>query len=276
MAGLMRIPRALAILSALSAAVQPAAAQLPGISHQPWLGYFAVSESRQCRLGITSQGQIKLQLEPSTGAPGIGLSSMNIVASIEEVTPDGKTTVRKLNVSSLESEDSPTDKLEKTVIRGKVTGNAVFELTIEQVRGNFIISNRLLDSGAVTKNTIRPIVALHVPVIYQYSKGELSKPLQKQRAKDSLHLRWTDGNRKRFALVDEVDASSGEFNGPGIASAQIEAGGLIRDRKLILEVTDGESSMTAQNTKLQPLNAGLRFTARPASGDTARLTLTIR
>lgn len=280
--------RPLSLILAAAACMISARAELPTLDEKIWLGYFAGHSCRDCLLGVSTKGDISFQLEPAKGkgSNGAGIlphASMTLIVGIEEDTPNGKPSIRTIRPESLETKDVPTAKLEKTVIRGTVTGDATFELTIERDRSGFILSNRLVDPGKLTKNNIRPVVALVTKQIYRDDEGEVSKAKAKEREKDTLELKWTDGKRKRFSLSDEMDATLEAVNGPGISIAQIEAAGLIRDRKLTLTAPEGISVLRAGNQTPQMLSRGLRFTAMPAPakpgakpGDTARLVISVR
>jgi hypothetical protein len=281
----MILKRAIFPLLAAAACMTSVHAQLPDLEDKIWLGYFAGYSSRDFLLGVGSNGEIRLQIESSKGkSSGIAASAMSIIVGIEEDTPNAKPSVRTIREETLETTDKPTAKLEKTVIRGKVTGDASFELTIERDRGNFVISNRLIDPGSLTKNPIRPVVVLQLRNLYSAAdNGELSKAQIKEREKDALELKWTDGTKKKFSFSDEMDANLEAVNGPGISIAQIEAGGIIRDRKLTLEAPAGVSVLKAGNQTPQMLSRGMRFTAMPAPakpgakpGDTARLVIGVR
>jgi hypothetical protein len=281
----MILKRAIFPLLAAASCMASVHAQLPGLEDKIWLGYFAGYASRDFLLGVGSNGDIRLQIESPKGkSSGIAASAMSILVGIEEDNPNAKPSVRTIREDTLETTDEPTAKLDKTVIRGKVTGDATFELTIERDRGNFIISNRLIDPGTLTKNPIRPVVVLQMRTLYSAAdNGELSKAQIKEREKDTLELKWTDGTKKKFSLSDEMDANLEAVNGPGISIAQIEAGGIIRDRKLTLEAPTGVSVLKAGNQTPQMLSRGMRFTAMPAPakpgakpGDTARLVIGVR
>jgi hypothetical protein len=283
----MLLKRAILPLLAAAACMTSAHAQLPSLEKNEWLGYFAGYEGRDCLFGVSSKAEISIQMVSSKGKSGAGIvphGSMSILVGIEEVIPNAKPSVRTIREESLETKDKPTEKLEKTVIRGKVTGDATFELTIERERGNFIISNRLIDPGSLTKNEIRPVVVLIMKDLYTHDKqGEPSKAKLKEREKDTLDLKWTDGTRKKFSFSDEMDATLETVNGPGISIAQIEAGGLIRGRQLTLTAADGVSVIRAGNQLRQLLSRGMRFTAMPAPAkpggkpnDTARLVIGVR
>lgn len=276
------------LLLAAAACMANLRAELPSLEKAIWRGYFAGYEGRICLFGVTAKGELNLQLQADTkkgnNGEGIGASPMNILIRIEELLPNAKPTTRTIQPDSLKTTDEPTDKLEKTVICGKVTGDASFELTIERERDTFTISNRLVDAGELTKNEIRPVVLLQMRQLYPYDGSpKLTKPEIRERTKDTLELKWTDGTQKKFSLIEEMDANSADVNGPGIAIAQIEAGGLIRDRKLTLEAPEGHSIIQISNSTPQMLSRGLRFSAMPAPAkpggkpnDTARLIIRVR
>lgn len=275
------------LLVAAAACMMPIRAQLPSLENRVWLGYFAAHEGKDCLFGLSSRGEINIQFQSSRSKSEGGIlphASMSILVGIEEEKPNAKPSTRTIKVESLETKDDPTDKLEKTVIRAKVTGDATIELTIERDRSNFTISNRLIDPGSLTNNEIRPVVAFIIKSLYPSdAKGELSKAKKKERDNDTVDLKWTDGTRKNFSLSDEMDAKLAAVNGPGIAVAQLEAGGLIRNRKLTLTAPEGVSVIRASNQTPQMLSRGMRFTAVPAPvkpgakpNDTARLVVSVR
>jgi hypothetical protein len=284
----MMIQRAISLLLAAAACITTARAKLPSLDNRVWLGYFAAYEGRDYLFGISAEGEIRIQPLATKGSgssdKSIGTTSMTIQIGVEEDAPNARPSVRTIRVESLESADEPTDKLEKTVIRGKVTGDATFELTIERNRNDLTISNRLIDAGSLTKNPIRPVVAFNLPLLYRYDDAEgPSKAQLKLRAKDTLELKWTDGTRKKFSLMEEKDATTADFNGPGISMLEIEAGGLMRDRKLTLAAAEGVSVLRAGNSTPQMLSRGMRFTAMPAPAkpggkpnDTARMIISLR
>jgi hypothetical protein len=284
----MMIQRAISLLLAAAACITTARAKLPSLDNRVWLGYFAAYEGRDYLFGISAEGEIRIQPLATKGSgssdKSIGTTSMTIQIGVEEDAPNARPSVRTIRVESLESADEPTDKLEKTVIRGKVTGDATFELTIERNRNDITISNRLIDAGSLTKNPIRPVVAFNLPLLYRYDDAEgPSKAQLKLRAKDTLELKWTDGTRKKFSLMEEKDATTADFNGPGISMLEIEAGGLMRDRKLNLAAAEGVSVLRAGNSTPQMLSRGMRFTAMPAPAkpggkpnDTARMIISLR
>ncbi len=237
----MMIKPAISLLLAAAACITTARAKLPSLENRVWLGYFAAFEGRDYLFGISAEGELRIQPLATKGSgsgdKNIGTASMPIQIGVEEDPPGARPSLRTIRVESLESADEPTDKLEKTVIRGKVTGDATFELTIERDRNNLTISNRLIDAGSLTKNPIRPV----------------------------------------------VDATTADFNGPGISILEIEAGGLLRDRKLTLEAPAGVSVLRTGNSTPQMLSRGMRFTAVPAPGapggkpnDTARMVISLR
>ena len=110
-------------------------AQLPTLDKQPWLGYFAAYEGRRFNVGITDRGEIKLTPLNDKGVDFGPNMVLPVQIGIEEIQPDGKTDMKVIRMESLKSEQPPTDKLERVVLQGQVSAEAVFEAVIEQKGG---------------------------------------------------------------------------------------------------------------------------------------------
>lgn len=248
-----------------AAAVTPAAAQLPSLDKQPWLGHFAAIEHKRFRLGITNQGKINLVPTNEKGDP-VGQSlAIPILVGIEETLPGGSSTLKTIKPETLVTEDKATDELEKTTIRGKVTGDASFEMIIEQDRGVVSIGGRIVEPGTLTKNPIRFVARFRFPSAYPHNKKITDRKEQKIFDKkiedDRIDLKWTDGKRVKESFIDPVDAKSKEINGPGIAAAQVEISAY-KDRKFVFLASPG-SSMTLSNDKPAPLHLGFTIQWSP-------------
>ena len=167
-----RIPRlALATLLTALTGIQSVSAELPALNKQPWMGYFAVFKNRNYEITINNQGEMRLSPHTKEGEVFGAYLAFPISIGIEEIMPDGKIQWLSILPESLESTDPATDKLEKAVIRGKVTGGAAFEATIEGARGIFSIGGRVTDPGTATKNPLR----FHVLTTIPYFSGGVEK-----------------------------------------------------------------------------------------------------
>jgi hypothetical protein len=317
----MKNPRLLAglLASVLFSAtgIQPASAQLPSLNDPPWLGYNSVFANKRYQFTITAQGKIMLTPMNEKGDPVAHTLAIPVEIIIQEMMPDGKPVWKQINAQSLASAQPATDKLEKVVLTGKVTGDAAFEATIEQSRGAISIGGRITNPGTLTKNPIRFGIRVKFPNAYPKVEVEEKKEDAKEKTKeeireekraerkakreadskkdgkkddkkgdadaaalkkieeDRIDMKWTDGTRKKLSLIDEVDATSKEINGPGIAGAEIEVSAY-QGRKLLL-IASTNSSMTLANEKTGPLFQGFSLNWLPdAAKDKegkARLTI---
>jgi hypothetical protein len=262
-------------------AAPPAAADLPGINEQPWLGHFAGLESKRFKFGITSKGEMTLTPIDDKGKEVSFVLAIPINIGIEEVMPDGRVSLRGIQPETLETKDATSTRFEKATIRGKTTGDASFEATIEMDRGALNIGGRITDPGTLTKNPIRFAVVARIPSAYRNEKPadkRAEKAFQKKIEDDRIELRWTDGKRLKQTFEKDVDAASAEINGPGIAAAIAEITAY-RGRKFEFTASEN-SSMRLRNTKPGPLHTGFSIHWTPdAAKDPegkARLTIEVK
>jgi hypothetical protein len=246
-----------AALLASCMGIQSLPAELPALTETPWLGCFGVFKNRNYEITITSQGKIRLLPYNAKGQVLSSYIDIPISVGIEEILPDGKFQALKILPETLESTDPATDKLRKAVIRGKVTGGAAFEATIEESRGAISIGGRVTDPGTETKNPLR----FHVVTTIPYYSGGIEKDTPEKRKayeatvkSDYVETKWTDGKRHKEMFVTAVDASSPEINGPGIASAEIGIA-LFQTRKFLLSASSN-SAMRFANANSTPTEAG--------------------
>ncbi len=250
------------------------------INEVPWLGHFAVFANKRFQFAVTAQGKITLIPIGDNDKPVANSLEIPIEVTVEEIRPDGKITVKKVQPKSLESAQPATEKLEKVVLRGKVTGDASFELTLEQVRGVVSVGGRVLDSGTLTKNPLRFSIRIKFPSPYRYDKRRdkrEQKAFEKKIEDDRLDLTWSDGKRKKQSFDEKVDASSKELNGSGIAAAEIEISAY-KGRKF--EFIASQNSTIALSNEKGPLHEGfeIQWLPDPAKDPQgkARLSLEVR
>ncbi len=176
--------------------------------------------------------------------------------------PDGTTKVKQIKPETLESAQPATTKPEKMVIRGKVTGDAGFEVFVNEDRGVISLGGRLLDRGTLTKNPVRFSLRLKFPDAYPSGKAagdkDKEKALKDKMRNDRLQLTWSDGKRVKPPTDKDVDAGSKEINGPGIVAIQVEFSTYDEKR---LEFTASENSLlTLLGGPAAPLHEGFTVT----------------
>lgn len=264
------------------AGVRQADAELPSLDKQPWFGHFIAHVGNRYQFGMTSRGAITVCVMNLKGDPMKHIYEIPMTFGIEETLPDGKTTLKTIKHETLESAEPASDDFKKAVIRGKVTGDAAFEVTLEQVRGAISIGGRMTDAGTLTKNPVRFIVRTRIPNIYSKEKQETKKEkkaFEKKVKGDKIEVKWTDGKRSKQTFEEPMDeAALKELNGPGIAGAEIEMEGY-KNRRLLFIATPN-SSMTVSQDKPEPLHEGFHLTWVPdAAKDPegkARLTFQVK
>lgn len=281
-------PTFLVLTAAAILGMPTASAELPMLDKQPWLGYYAVFANKRFNFTFTPQGDIEIRPINDKDAPVGKKLAITIAAGIEEILPDGKTIMKQVKAETLESGDAATGNLEKVTIRGKVTGDAEFELNIEQSRGIIFFGGRVLNPGTLTKNPLRFSVRVRIPNAYPDpapEPGVAAKKIDKsgqaflKKIKDdSLTVKWIDGKRVKQDFEKAVDATSKDINGPGIASAEIEISSY-KGKRLTFTAAPN-SAMTLRNAQPAPLHEGFMIlwtadvTKDPAAK--ARLAIEIR
>lgn len=267
-------PLAVLGLSLLVHTFQPANAQLPSLDAAPWFGYFAGEQNSRCTLGISSHGEIIFN--PSDEAPhAAGGRSFRMRPAIEEITPDGRLVVRKLDSETLESSQAATNKIEKVVYTGKVQGGATLEVTVERSRNNFLIGGRVVDPGP-NKNPKRFALIGRSPRFYapygqgKKSKSEEQKALEEKREKamelklkdESLQLKLLDGKRVKQRILEPADLASAQISEPGVAEIEMDFQ-IYRGRKVFLTASPNSSFSLSNASSQRIYKNGFSLVWRP-------------
>jgi hypothetical protein len=259
---------------------QSATAQLPALSAEPWLGYFAGEQTSRCTFGISAEGEIFFTpAENATRANGGW--SFRLRPVIEEVTPEGKVIVRELVQESLKSAQPAANKIEKVVFTADVKGGGVLEVTVEQNRGNFLIGGRVIEPGP-SKNLKRFALIGRSPQFYapyETSKANREKALEKKVEDETLDLKLLNGKVIKQPLLEPSDLASAEISGVGISEIGMEFQ-LYPGRKLILTASPNSVFALGLEKGAKVFKRGFSLYWRPdpqkdAAG-TARMAITSR
>lgn len=236
-------------------------AALPTMGEQPWMGYFVGYGDKKFRFTVDQNAKIMLVPLNQKGEPMSKVTQIPILFGIEETNAEGRSYLRKILPETLESSDEKTSKLEKCTIRGKVTGEASFELHLSQERGVISLGGRMTDPGKLTRNPVRFVIRPDFPNAYPYDKKDDkkgAKDFEKKIKDDRIDIKWTDGKKTKLTFEKDVDANSNEVNGPGIAATIIETAAY-KDIRFIFTATP-DSSMKFSNEKTAPLYKGFAIT----------------
>lgn len=221
----MKQPRILLLAAAI--AVAPAAnADLPMMQEKPWLGFFIGYKDRDARFGVSSKGNTMFEPLNSDGKPIAVTNPIRIKYDIIETLPDGKIVRKKIDDDAFTS-DSPAvlDPEKPVTLKGKVTGDATFEITVSEDRGAIFLTGRITDPGTI-KNPLHLAISMDF-LPYKYNGGtqspEQKKNFEKKAKRDEIRLELPNGERAKLDFLDTMNPA--EKAKDGFSSAEIRTEG---------------------------------------------------
>jgi hypothetical protein len=221
--------------------IAPLMADLPSLEQKPWYGYFVGIEGKKVAVGLdTDGGAVIVPIKNREWMTTQNYIPLNY--QIEEVLPNGKTAVKKIDFESLTSTSAATVKPGVILFTGKTEGDVKFEAYFEVSRGVVLVGGRILEKGTVT-NPLKFSVQAIFPQAYKTAKkGE--KEWEKKVEDDKLEVRFADGKKAKSTVKDTFDATAGDFAKP-INQLEME----------ISEFGEGSFKFTASpNSKISLLN----------------------
>jgi hypothetical protein len=260
----------------------PLAAQLPILNDKEWLGYFTGFETKKIRWSFSSEGKSTLRVVGEKGDLTSEKLSISFDFIVEETLPDGKIAIRTLIPESLESAQAPTTKPKGIVIRGKVRGDASFELNIDEEGGKLSLGGRVVDPGPTAKNPLKFGIRIKFPNAYpddaSMDDKKKLKAFETKIKNDRIQFIRIDKTRDKQSLTESVELDASAMNGPGITNAEIEMAGY-KERKFQLAATES-SLINIIRTKAGPMNGGfvVAWSTDPAKDPQgkARLMIEVR
>ena len=174
-------------------------AQLPGLVNHDRLGYFVSYERKDFQFGISSTGDILIEIIGSTGKPMGFTRAVKIEPVIMDMS-DPKPYPKKLVVESLTSAQPATDKPEKITFRGKVTGDAEFEMTLEFKGDEIMMGGKLVNSGTLKT----PVFQIHTRFQQPY-QSIADEKLEKATEKDRISFVRIDKKKDKIGVYEVAD-----------------------------------------------------------------------
>lgn len=243
------------------AGIFPVSAALPTLEEKEWFGYFVGVQNRAFRFGMTSAGKTAIHVLGKNADPLSRKLAIPVNFLILETLPGGKVISRQIQPESLESAQPATNKPLNIVVKGKATGDAAFEVFINEERGVISLGGHLLEPEK-SKNPLRFAIELKIPSVYAEVKKNGDKKAEKafedRTRRDRLQLIWTDQKVVKQSLSEKVDASSKKISGPGIAAVQLELGAY-EGKKIEVAVSEN-SFITLDNQASASLISGFSIT----------------
>jgi hypothetical protein len=198
---------------------------------------------------------------------------------VQETLPDGKVVTKVVKQETLESENPASSNWSSATFRGKVTGDAAFEVTIDDDRGKISMGGKLLDPGQL-KNPLKFGIRVNFPNGYPHAtdkpEGKKAEKAFAEKIKnDRLQLKRTDGKSVKLLLGETVDTSSKEISGPGVVALNFEVSSH-QGKKVECIASEG-SFFTLANTAGKPLSEGFTATwlVDPVKDPAGRARLTL-
>ncbi|MFD2258025.1 hypothetical protein ACFSSA_15195 [Luteolibacter algae] len=232
-------------------------AELPALDEKPWFGYFIGVSERKFQFGITDKGEAILQPLNSRGEILSLFNPIKFDIEILEATPNGKDVSKQIISGSLESDSPATlDPSKPIVYRGKVTGDAAFQVAFLPERGGFSVTGKITDNGSL-KNPLRFSIALRFD---PYAKTKLDSPKkeeehEKKIKRDTLSFTTKGGEREKFKLTESVSLS--EKFPDGCSELSFEAEGY--DGTEFTVAASGESKIVLESKSTEALWHGIEL-----------------
>jgi len=253
-------------------------ADLPGLKEQPWLGYFiGIEHRKKMRFGLTAKGQGVIDPLTDDGKPVFAKVPFQVNFEMVETLPDGKKVRKQINSDTLASDQPATEDPEKPVtFRGKVTGDAAFEVTVSPERGGLAVSGKLTDKGTIT-NPIHFEISLDVKP-YPRKPGDEENEIKsfERRAKKDV-LRYDTVSRKRGKIEFLEETNPATVIGESIARLDFKTDAF--DNKEFEILTTDKAKLTFEDSGSKPLWNGFTLRWRVDEGAdaaTQKLTITAR
>lgn len=194
-----------------------APAELPALQEKPWLGHFVGYQQRGFQFGVKADGKMVFEAKNRKGSFMGFDKAVNITAEVVE-TVEGKQVVKQIIPESLVTADKASDKPEKVTFRGKVTGDAEFEVVLEFDGDTILMGGRMLGNGSITNPLHFQIRSRHADV---YGKMEENRAATEAK-KDRLEFTRLDKKKGKAELLEPVDLGGETVTGKGLAELSVE------------------------------------------------------
>ena len=255
-----------------------AQADLPGLKKQPYLGYFiGIEHRKKMRFGITAKGQGVIDPLDDEGMPVFSKVPFQVNFAVIETLPDGKKVKKQINSDTLASEQPATEDPKAPItFRGKVTGDAAFEVTVYPERGGVAVSGKLTDKGTLT-NPLHFEISLDVkPYPQKPGAGKSEIEAFETRAKKDV-LKYDTVSRKRgkIEFLDETNPS--KVVGESMTKLDFETDAF-DNKEFEIQTTD-KAKLTFEDQGSKPLWSGFTLSWKVDEGAdaaTQKLTITAR
>lgn len=268
----------IAIAAGLFLVPARAHADLPGLKEQPWLGYFiGIEHKKKMRFGVTAKGNGVIDPLRDNGNPVFAKVPFQVNFTVIETLPDGKRVRKQINPDSLASEQPAAENPRGPVtFRGKVTGDAAFEVTVHPERGGVALTGKLTDKGTLT-NPLHFEISLDLRPYPRKPTDEPAtiKAFEKRAEKDVLKYETVSRKREKIEFLDEVNPAT--VVGEPMSSLEFTTDGF-NNHDFEIQTTD-KATLTFEDGGTKPLWNGFTLLWKIDEGadhKTQKLTITAK
>lgn len=197
-----------------------AMAELPCFEKGDFRGCFAAHEASRYDFVMKECGEMRLIPKRRSREPAAIAKRIRIEYGIEELQPDGTAVFKQTRDGSLTSDEEPSDDFDRMTFRGTTTGEAVYEVILEQSRDVISIGGRVVDSGELTEKPTRFALRVVVPNVYrdfEFKAGEGLRAYERKTRSDYLRLLRIDYSKLK---LDNDDVKA--VDGPALTGSGIE------------------------------------------------------
>lgn len=245
-------------ISVLLISLTSATAELPYIESGDWRGFHARHESQRYTFSIRNDGEILLTPVRRNREPVAKAKRIKIEYGIEELQPDGSAVFKQARREALEAEQEADDEIDKLVIRGTTSGDAVFEMVIEQSRDIVSVGGRVVDRGELTEHPLRFAVRAHLPNVYeQISIDDRAdeKAFNKRTRRDYMQLVRIDHSKVELDHDNTEKADCDKLTGSGIEEIEMRLS--YYDRRFFFAASRGSGIALSNNRRPGPWYEGM-------------------
>jgi len=204
--------------------VLPAFGELPFIESGEWRGYYAVHEAQRYDFIYKHDGEMLL-IPKKRDKEGVAVANrIKLEYGIEEMRPDGTTVFKQTRSGSLEAEHGATDKIDRIVVRGTTTGDAVYELVIEESRDVVSVGGRVVEVGSLTEHPLRFMVRVTLPNVYrrvEVHDRDDERDFDKRTRRDYLEVVRIDHSKVSLTNDDTAVMDGAQLTGSGVEEIEM-------------------------------------------------------
>lgn len=220
-------------------------AELPYFDDGEHRGRFAVHEASRYNFVMMHTGEITLEPKRRSRDPVAIANRIKIEYGIEEVKQDGSVVFKKTRKGSLATKEQPSDDFSRMTFTGVTTGEAVYEVTIEQSRDIIAVGGRVINEGELNDHPIRFALRVVVPNVYrnfEFKDDDDLRAYEKKTRRDHLRLERTDLSKLSLDNGDVKAVQGPLWTGVGIEEIDLRLS-YYEGRRVLFEA-DKPSVMT--------------------------------